>query len=185
PILFNEAMKADSDVGKLVSCNYYSGEPTTGFEKGRPLLIRAPDSRLTLSNFMRSHIYSSLATLEIGMEILTKKEKVQIDYILGHGGTFKTEKEGQQLMADALKTPTTVMKTAGEGGPWGMALLAKYSTHKEEDESLGNYLKNKVFLNQKSKTIIPSEAGVSSFEKYMERYRLMLEVEHSAIKALG
>lgn len=185
PILFNEAMKADSDVGKLVSCNYYSGEPITGFEKGRPLLIRAPDSRLTLSNFMRSHIYSSLATLEIGMEILTKKEKVQIDYILGHGGFFKTEKVGQQLMADALKIPTTVMKTAGEGGPWGMALLAKYSTHKEENESLGNYLKNKVFLNQKSKTTIPSEAGVSSFEKYMERYRLMLEVEHSAIKALG
>src|SRR5699024_3241637 len=113
-ILFNQAMQADADVGGLMNCNYYSGEPITSFEEGRPLFVRMPDSKLTLPNFMRSQIYSALATLKIGMDILTTEEKVQIDYVLGHGGFFKTEKIGQQLMADAIRVPVSVMNTAGE-----------------------------------------------------------------------
>lgn len=183
-VLFNQAMKADLDVGKLVSCNYYSGEPITEFEEGRPLIVRMPDSKLTLPNFMRTQIYAALATLEIGMEILTTEEKVQVDYILGHGGFFKTEKVGQQLMADALKIPTTVMNTAGEGGPWGMALLAAYSINKDPEQSLEDYLEHQVFANEETKTIEPTTEGMESFALFMERYQAMLKVERTAIDVL-
>src|SRR5699024_3023187 len=96
-------MNSDQDDSGIINSNYYSGETITGFEEGRTLLVRMPDSKLTLPNFMRTQIYSALATLEIGMDILTTEENVQVDYILGHGGFFKTEKVGQQLMADALR----------------------------------------------------------------------------------
>src|SRR5699024_1832942 len=116
--LCNKAMEADDDGGKLMSCNYYSGEPITGLEEGRPLFVQMPDSVLSLPNFMRTHIYSALATLKLGMDILVKKENVTVDQLLGHGGFFKTEHVGQQLMADALTIPVSVMSSAGEGGPW-------------------------------------------------------------------
>src|SRR5690625_364196 len=181
--LFQEAMHADHDVGKLVSCNYYAGEPITGFETGRPLLVRMPDSKLSLPNFMRMHIYSALATLEIGMEILTKKENVDIDFILGHGGFFKTEKVGQQLMADSLAIPTTVMDTAGEGGPWGGAVLAAYSVNSNKEQSLENYLDKVVFAQEATNTVKPSVEGMESFKQFMENYRSVLEVEKAAIDA--
>jgi sugar (pentulose or hexulose) kinase len=183
-LLFKQAMKADVDVGELVSCNYYSGEPITGFEAGRPLLVRMPDSRLTLPNFMRTQIYSALATLEIGMEILTTKEKVQVDYILGHGGFFKTENVGQQLMADALRIPISIMNTAAEGGPWGMALLAAYSVNKKVDQPLEEYLENEVFATERMKTLEPTEEGMDSFIQYMKRYKSMLKVERAAVDSL-
>lgn len=183
-VLFKKAMEADADVGGLTNCNYYSGEPITGFEEGRPLLVRMPDSKLSLSNFMRAHIYSALATLEIGMEILTDQEQVQVDYLLGHGGFFKTEKVGQQLMADALRVPVSVMNNAGEGGPWGMALLAAYSVKKEEGQSLESYLKEKVFAEEEVKTEKPTEEGMESFAQYMKRYRSMLNVERAAVNYL-
>lgn len=183
-LLFEQAMKADSDVGGLVNCSYYAGEPITGFEEGRPLLVRMPDSKLTLPNFMRSQIYSALATLEIGMEILTTEEKVEVAYILGHGGFFKTEDVGQQLMADALRIPTTVMDTAGEGGAWGMALLAAFSVDETEGKSLEAYLEHTVFATEATKTIEPTAEGMKSFRQYMERYKAMLEVERAAIHAL-
>lgn len=183
-MLFQKAMEADSDVGGLVSCNYYSGEPITRFEEGRPLFVRMPDSKLTLPNFMRSQIYSSLATLKIGMDLLIKEEKVQVEYILGHGGFFKTEKVGQQLMADALKVPVTVMNTAGEGGPWGMALLASYSINKKAGQSLEEFLEQEVFTDEDIKSIEPSEEGIKSFSSYMERYLSILEVERTAINSL-
>src|SRR5699024_8879592 len=149
--LFQQAMDADEDVGGLVGCNYYSGEPITGFEEGRPLLARMPNSKLTLPNFMRSQIYSSLATLKIGVDILTTKESVQIDYILGHGGFFKTDNVGQQLMADALEVPISLMKNAGEGGPWGMALLASYLINKE-NRTFEDYLDQEVFATEEFKS---------------------------------
>lgn len=183
-VLFQQAMEADADVGGLVNCNYYSGEPITGFEEGRPLLVRMPDSKLTLPNFMRTQIYSALATLKIGMDILTTEEKVQIDYILGHGGFFKTEKVGQQLMADAIRVPVSVMNTAGEGGPWGMALLAAYSVNKKEGQSLEEYLEQEVFATEETKTIEPTEEGMESFSSYMERYRSILKVERTAVDFL-
>ncbi|MFD1065012.1 xylulokinase [Oceanobacillus locisalsi] len=181
--LFQKAMEADADTGGLVNCSYYSGEPITGLDEGRPLLVRSPDSKLTLSNLMQSLIYSALATLRIGMEILTTKEKVQINYILGHGGFFKTEKVGQQMMANALETPISVMENAGEGGPWGMAVLAAYSVQKK-NQSLIDYLHQEVFVTEKIKTINPTAAGIKSFEDYLNRFHSMLEVERVAVDQL-
>jgi len=133
---------------------------------------------------MRSQIYSALATLKIGTDILTTEEKVQIDYVLGHGGFFKTEKIGQQLMADAIRVPVSVMNTAGEGGPWGMSLLAAYSVNKKERQSLEEYLEQEVFATEVTKMIEPTEEGMESFTTYMERYQSMLKIERVAIDSL-
>lgn len=179
--LFEESLEADDDVEKLLSVSYHSGEPITGFEEGRPLIIRTPDSKLTAGNFMRSQIYSALATLKIGMDILTKEEEVEIDDILGHGGFFKTENIGQQIMADALNVPVSVMATAGEGGPWGMAVLASYVANKKENQTLEDYLNEEVFATQKEKTLQPKDKGKESFEKYLTQYKKVLEVEREAI----
>lgn len=182
--LFKKAMEADDDGGRLMSCNYYSGEPITGFEEGRPLFIQMPDSNLSLANFMRTHIYSALATLKIGMDILVENESVAIDQLLGHGGFFKTETVGQQMMADALSIPVSVMESAGEGGPWGMALLASYAVSKEENETLEAFLSNKVFNTQKSSTILPDDKGKQTFNSFLNRYKDMLVVEKTAIKQM-
>lgn len=183
-VLFQQAMEADEDVGGLVSCNYFSGEPITQLAEGRPLFARMPDSKLTLPNFMRSHIYSALATLKIGMDILTEEENVQVDHIIGHGGFFKTEKVGQQLMADAMTVPISVMSTAEEGGPWGMALLAAYVVNKKEGQTLEEYLEQNVFAMEETKTIEPTESGMESFTSYMKRYKAFLAVERIAIDSL-
>lgn len=182
--LFKRALEADDDGGKLMSCNYYSGEPITGLEEGRPLFVQMPDSVLSLPNFMRTHIYSALATLKLGMDILVEKENVTVDQLLGHGGFFKTEYVGQQLMADALTIPVSVMESAGEGGPWGMALLASYQIHKEDGEPLEDYLTNKVFSSQGASSVKPTEKGIENFKQFIERYVLMLEVEKSAVANL-
>lgn len=183
-ILFQQAMKADLNVGGIVSCNYYSGEPITKFEAGRPLLVRMSDSKLTLPNFMRAQIYASLATLKIGMDILTAKEKVQISTIKGHGGFFKTDNVGQQLMADAIGVPVSVMGTASEGGPWGMALLAAYSINKQKEQSLEAYIEQRVFSSESISRIEPSQRGMESFKWYMEKFKSVLQVERIAIDVL-
>ncbi len=180
--LFEKAMEADADLGGLMNINYFSGEPITGFEEGRPLFVRMPDSRLTLANFMRTQIYSALGTLKIGMDILTKEEKVKLDNLLGHGGFFKTERVGQQIMADAMEVPVSLMETAGEGGPWGMALLAAYLVNKESGESLEKYLDTKVFAGNKGSTLAPDPTGVASFNDFMVQYREALHIERAAIK---
>lgn len=182
--LYKKSMEADEDVGGLAACNYYSGEPITGFDEGRPLFVRMPNSKFNLANFMRTHIYSALATLKIGMDILTQKENVKVDYILGHGGFFKTEKVGQQLMADAITVPVAVMETAGEGGPWGMAILASYSINKKQGQSLETYLDQEVFAAEEMKTVEPSTEGMEQFSNYLERYQAVLKVEQAAIDAL-
>lgn len=182
--LFTKAMDADDDGGNLMSCNYYSGEPITGFEEGRPLFIQMPDSTLSLANFMRTHIYSALATLKLGMDILTVREDVTVDQLLGHGGFFKTEKVGQQMMADALTIPVSVMESAGEGGPWGMALLASYLINKEEYQLLEEFLTNQVFSQQEAVTVEPTYKGIDNFKAFLSRYNDMLEIEKMAITYL-
>lgn len=182
--LFNESLKADENIGGMVHCNYYAGEPITDTDAGRPLFARMPDSKFNLSNFMKSQIYSALATLKIGMDLLTEKEKVQVDKIIGHGGFFKTKNVGQQAMADALKTPVTVMDTASEGGSWGIAVLAKYLLRKDEFYSLEDFLQDSVFSDTRSETLSPSVEGISSFNKYMEKFEAVLEIEQTAIKQL-
>ena len=178
------ALKGDPDAGGLTTFNYYSGEPVTETTDGVPMLVRRPDQPLTLPNFMRAHILSALATLAIGMETLTREEKVAIDSVLGHGGLFKTPVVGQQLLAAALGCPVTVMETAGEGGAWGIALLAAYATRRGEGETLDSYLKEKVFAEAATTTLIPEQADREGMAAYLERYRALLPAERAACKAI-
>jgi sugar (pentulose or hexulose) kinase len=182
--LYGQALKADPDGGGLLSYAYLSGEHITQMEEGRPLFVRTPDSRFTLPNFMRAHLFSSLGALRIGMDILFDRENVEIDQLLGHGGFFKTPEVGQRMMAAALNVPVSVMETAGEGGAWGIALLAAYMARKGADEPLEAYLAEKVFAGQRSVTVAPDPLDVEGFEAFMERYRRGLPVERAAVDAL-
>lgn len=179
--LYNKALEGDADCGGLMAYNYFSGEPITGFEEGRPLFLRMPDSKFTLANFMRTHLYSSLATLKIGLDILFKKENVKIKSIMGHGGLFKTPVVGQRIMAAAIDTPVSVMDTASEGGAWGIAILASYLKDKEQEETLTDYLKHKIFAGQTGTTIEPDDQDVAGFETFMEKYVKCLPAERAAV----
>jgi len=179
--LYYKALEADSDCGGLVSFNYYSGETLTGIEEGRPLFARLPDSNFTLANFMRTLLFSTMGTLKYGMDILIEKEKVKIDSILGHGGLFKTKGVGQRFMAAALNTPVSVMEeSAGEGGAWGIALLAAFIL--QEKEPLAKFLTEKVFAGKAGARIEPDPKDVESFRKFMERYTAGLKVERAAVE---
>lgn len=181
--LYRKALEGDVDCGGLVAYNYVSGEPITELEEGRPLLLRTPDSRFTLANFMRAHLYAALATLKIGMDILAE-EDVRIDKIFGHGGLFKTKGVGQRMMAAALNAPVSVMETAGEGGAWGIALLAAYRIYREPGERLEDYLDQRVFAGKACETITPDGEDVSGFERYMAQYKACIPVEKAAVDCL-
>jgi sugar (pentulose or hexulose) kinase len=183
-MLYKKALTGDADGGGLLAYNYFSGEPITHLEEGRPLFVRTPESRFSLSNFMRTHLFSALATLKIGMDILFEEEHVRIDKVLGHGGFFKTEEVGQKIMAAAMNVPVSVMETAGEGGAWGIALLASYMLRKEEKEPLEAYLSNKVFAGVNSTTIAPDQEDVNGFTAFMGRYKEGLAIERTAVDAL-
>lgn len=179
-VLYNNALTGDNDCGGLMAYGYYSGEFITGLEEGRPLFMRQPDAKFTLANFMRTHLYSALGALKIGMDILINDEKVGLDRLLGHGGLFKTKGVGQKIMADAMNAPVSVMETAGEGGAWGIALLAAYEVNKEEGETLPDYLNNKVFKDSKGSTIAPTAEDVAGFERFMAGYKAGLSAEKAA-----
>ncbi len=179
-----KALTGDADGGGLLAYNYFSGEPITHLEEGRPLFVRTPESRFSLSNFMRVHLFSAVGTLKIGLDILFEQEQVKIDKVLGHGGFFKTEEVGQKIMATAMNVPVSVMATAGEGGAWGIALLASYMLHKEENEPLEAYLSNKVFAGDNSTMIAPDQEDVDGFAVFMERYKEGLAIERAAVDAL-
>jgi len=183
--LYRKALEGDADCGGLLAYNYFSGEHITGFEEGRPLFVRKPDSKFNLANFMRTHLYTSLGALKIGLDILFKDEEVKLDLLLGHGGLFKTQDVGQKIMAAAAGVPVSVMETAGEGGAWGIALLAAYQLHKEADETLAGYLANKVFAGQTGSVVAPDAADVAGFEEFMKRYREGLVIERAAVEALS
>lgn len=183
-LLFNEALKGDKDCGGLISFNYLSGEGVTDLDEGRPMFIRKPDARFTLANFMRTHLLSALATLKIGLDILTGEEKVRIDKLYGHGGFFKTPKVGQTMMSAAVNAPVYVMETAGEGGPYGMALLAAYMLNREQNETLEDYLDLKVFASAKSAVLMAEEADVEGFRAFLKDYTAALPAEKAAVKAL-
>ena len=180
--LFKKALEGDADGGGLLSYNYYSGEPITGLDGGRPLFLRNPDSALSLANFIRTLLYSTMATLKIGMDILTDKENVKLEKLLGHGGLFKTTDAGQRVMAAALNVPAAVMESAGEGGAWGIALLAAYAV-KGANESLDVFL-NRVFANQASSLVCPDPRDAAGFAEYMKRYKACLPVERAAVENL-
>lgn len=179
--LFMKALEGDPDCGGLLSYNYYSGEGVTDLDEGRLLFLRRADSKFHLADFMRTHLYSAIATLKIGMDILATEE-VKIEKIYGHGGFFKTAQAGQKILSAAINAPVSVMQTAGEGGPYGMALLAAYALWKEENESLEDYLENKVFKNCESSTVMAGEDDVKGFNVFIERYKKGLAIERSAIE---
>lgn len=179
--LYNKALEGDADCGGLLAYNYFSGEHITGFDEGRPLFVRSPESRFNLANFMRVNLYTSLGALKTGMDILLKKENVKLDRMMGHGGLFKTKGVGQRILAGAINTPVYVMETAGEGGAWGIALLADYLVRKEDGESLTDYLNNKVFHDAKGSGMDPVAEDVEGYEKFMERYTKGLAIERAAV----
>ena len=182
--LYKQGLVGDADGGGLLAYNYVSGEHITHLEEGRPMFVRTPESRFTLSNFMRTHLFSSLGALKIGMDILFEQEKVKLDQLLGHGGFFKTKEVGQKMMAAAMNVPVSVMETAGEGGAWGIALLAAYMLHKSNDEPLETYLSNKVFAGEKGSTIAPDPKDVEGFAAFMDRYKKGLGIERAAVDGL-
>lgn len=183
-LFYEKALEGEADCGGLVSYNYYSGEPVTGLAEGRPLMVRRPDARLTLANLARVQLYAAMATLKLGMDILFAGEGVRLDTLLGHGGLFKTPVVGQRLLAGALGVPVAVMETAGEGGPWGMALLAAYMLEKRPGETLEQYLANRVFADAKGTVQRPREEDCAGFARFMEDYKTGLAVERAAVEAL-
>ncbi len=182
--LYHKAMEGDADCGGLLAYNYFSGEHITGFEEGRPLFARTPESKFNLANFMRVNLFTSLGALKTGMDILLKEEGVRLDKILGHGGLFKTKGVGQNLLAGAIDTPVSVMETAGEGGAWGIAVLASYLVNKEEGESLEDYLNHKVFAGQEGEEVQPDAGDVQGFNEFMVRYKAGLAIERAAVENL-
>lgn len=182
--LLSTALEADPDGGGLLSYGYYSGENITGLESGRPLFVRSPESTFNLANFMRTHLFSAFGALKIGMDILTKQENVAIDSILGHGGLFKTPVVGQKIVAAAMNTPVSVMATAGEGGAWGIAILAAYMVKKGEKDSLEDFLDKQVFKEVDKQEIFPDRFDIEGFEAFMDRYKQGLTIEKAAVEHL-
>lgn len=184
-ILYHKAMEGDPDCGGLLSYGYFSGEHITGFEEGRPLFVRTPNSRFCLANLMRSHLFTALGALKMGLDILLKEEGVKVDRILGHGGLFKTKGVGQKILAAAMNAPVSVMETAGEGGAWGMAVLAAYCVNKSEGESLASYLDQKVFAEMEAVEETPDAMDVEGFNQFIERYKEGLAIERAAVEHLN
>ena len=182
--MFQSALRGEKDAGGLVLFNFLSGEPVAGMAEGRPLLVRSPEAKLNFANFMAAQLYSAVAALKLGMDILAR-EHVAVDRLLGHGGYFKTPEVGQRIMAAAMGAPVSVMETAGEGGPWGMALLAAYRVEKKDGQSLEDYLEQNVFAGAQVSTLAPEQADVDGFEAFMARYRKGLAIERSAVDNLG
>ena len=180
--LYNKALEGDADCGGLLAYNYFSGEHVTGFNEGRPVFARTPDAKFNLANFMRVNLFTSLGALKVGLDILMKEEHVQVDQILGHGGLFKTKGVGQKILAGAIDAPVSVMETAGEGGAWGIALLAAYRKDKKEGESLSDYLNQYVFADAKEEVMEPDAEDVKGFDSFMKDYIKGLAAEKGAVE---
>ena len=182
-MLYSVALEGKPDCGGLMSCNYYSGEGVTDFDSGLPFFIHRPDEPVTLADFMRTHMMSAMATLKIGMDIL-RSENVTIEKIFGHGGYFKTPVAGQKILSAAIGAPVSVMETAGEGGPYGMALLAAYMIW-GNGESLEDFLDDRVFCDSRTSTVMASGEEVEGFDRYIERYKDILVMERKALEVFN
>ena len=183
-VLYNKALEGDADCGGLMAYGYLSGEFITGVDEGRPLFVRSPESKFNLANFMRVNLFTALGAIKVGMDLLLKEEDVAIDSILGHGGLFKTKGVGQRILAAAINAPVSVMDTAGEGGPWGVALLAAYMKNKAEGESLEDYLAKKVFAGNAGSRMEPDPKDVEGYEVFIERYKKGIAIEKAALESL-
>ena len=180
-MMFQKSLEADEDCGGLLSYNYFSGEGVTDIDEGRPVFLRKPDANLSFANFGRANVMSALATLKVGLDILINEEKVTVDKLYGHGGFFKTPVAGQKMLSAACGVPVSVMKTAGEGGPYGMALLSAYMINREDGETLEDYLDNKVFADAESSTVMAEPELVRSFDAYLDAYVKTFPVERAAV----
>ena len=179
--LYNKALEGDADCGGLLAYNYVSGEPITGLAEGRPMFVRSANDKFNLANFMRANLYATIGVLKIGNDILLKEEKVKIDRITGHGGLFKTAGVGQRILAAAINSPISVMETAGEGGAWGIALLASYLVNNAKNENLADFLENTVFAGETGVEIAPTAEDVEGFNKYIATYKAGLAIEQAAV----
>ena len=182
--LYNKALEGDAECGGLLAYNYFSGEHITGFEEGRPMFVRTPESKFNLANFMRVNLFAALSVLKTGLDILFKQEGVQADKIYGHGALFKTKGVGQGILAAALNTPVSVMETAGEGGAWGIALLASYMVNKKDGETLDDFLADEVFHGETGVEMQPDPKDVEGFDEYLKRYKAGLPIERAAVDSL-
>ena len=182
--LYNKALEGDAECGGLLAYNYFSGEHITGFEEGRPMFVRTPESKFNLANFMRVNLFAALSVLKTGLDILFKQEGVQADKIYGHGGLFKTKGVGQGILAAALNTLVSVMETAGEGGAWGIALLASYMVNKKDGETLDDFLADEVFHGETGVEMQPDPKDVEGFDEYLKRYKAGLPIERAAVDSL-
>ena len=180
--LYNHALTGDTDCGGLISYNYISGEPVTGLEEGRPLFVRSANDKFNLANFMRAHLYASVGVLKIGNDILFNDEKIKVDRITGHGGLFKTKGVGQRVLAAAINSPISVMETAGEGGAWGIALLASYLVNNATGQTLADFLDKQVFADNTGIEIAPTAEDVAGFNAYIKNYKAGLSIEEAATK---
>ena len=181
--LYEKSLEGEADCGGVLVCNYLAGEGVTHMDAGRPLAVRTPEANFTLANFFKAQLYATMSTLKIGMDILAE-EGVAIDSLTGHGGLFKTPVVGQSYLAAACGAPVTCMETAGEGGPYGMALLAAYMLRKAEGERLEDFLGKRVFAGSAGTTVQPSAALAEGFNTYIRRYKALLEVERAAVEHL-
>lgn len=182
--LYQKALEGESDCGGLLAYGFLSGENIVDVPEGRPMVVRTPKSRFNLANFMRANLYAALGALKVGMDILVKEEKVQVEQIYGHGGFFKTPVVGQRIMAAAMGTRISVLETAGEGGAWGIALLAGYMAEQKDGETLGDYLSRHIFKDNKGVSIEPDQADVEGFEKYIVRFKNGLSLERKAAECM-
>lgn len=180
-MLFTKALEGEPDCGGLLSYNYFSGESITGFDEGRPLFVRHANDKVSLANFMRVHLFTALGALKNGLDILLKEENVPVDKIYGHGGFFAVPVAGQKIMAAAMNTPVSVMDTAGEGGAWGIAVLAQYLI-KGQGKDLADYLDREVFAGQTGTTLEPDAADVQGFDDFLVRYNRGLAIERAAVE---
>ena len=181
--LYNIALTGDTDCGGLLSYNYISGEPVTVLAEGRPLFIRSANDKFKLANFMRAHLHASVGVLKIGNDILFKEEKIKVDRITGHGGLFKTKGVGQRILAAAINSPISVMETAGEGGAWGIALLGSYLVNNDKQQTLADFLDEKVFAGDAGIEVSPTAEDVEGFNAYIENYKANLPVEEAAVNS--
>ena len=179
--LYNNALTGDADCGGLIAYNYISGEPVTGLAEGRPMFVRSANDKFNLANFMRANLYASVGVLKIGNDILFNEEHVQVDRITGHGGLFKTKGVGQRVLAAAINSPISVMETAGEGGAWGIALLASYLVNNNNGSTLADWLESNVFAGNTGVEIAPTAEDVAGFNKWIENYKRGLAIEQAAV----
>lgn len=182
--LFRSVLDARPDAGGLLSYGYHSGENITAVDEGRPLFVRTPNAEFNLPNLMRTHLYSAFGAVKIGLDIL-KQEDVAMDSVVAQGGIFNTPVVGQKILAAVMDAPVTLMTNAGEGGPWGMAVLSQYVTMREAGENLADFLEERVFANQESVTMAPDPVDVTGFEEFMDRYKAGIAIERVAINAIS